>query len=260
MNAWGNHRMGTAIGFVTRAARDLLDLCYPRTCAVCEQPSEHLHFCTTCDQALTKLQEQPFCDRCAAPLATTGAPCPFCSGKGFRRIDRVARLGNYEDPLRSLIHNMKYGGRWPIAEVVAERLLEVETAKALLQETQLLVPVPLHRLRQIARGYNQADVVARQLQQLCGIRVAHPATRVLNTHTQTHLHSRAQREDNLKHAFALLDSAAVRGKDVTIVDDVLTTGATVTSLARAIAKGKPASINVLVLAVADPKGRGFESA
>ena len=79
-----------------------------------------------------------------------------------------------------------------------------------------------------------------------------------DTETQTHLHSRARREENLRDAFVLVKPATVAGKHVVLVDDVMTTGATLVSFARAIRLGAPASISALVISVADPRGRGFE--
>ena len=100
--------------------------------------------------------------RCAMPLAEFGAPCAYCLGKGLYPFDRILRLGIYQDPLKHVIHQMKYRQRWALAEFLADRLLEQEPVKGLLSQTDCLVPVPLFAMRQIARGYNQADVIARR--------------------------------------------------------------------------------------------------
>jgi ComF family protein len=134
------------------------------------------------------------------------------------------------------------------------RLLEQEGVKTLLQETTVLVPVPLHWKRQVTRGYNQAEVIARRLGKACGIDVARPVRRVRNTETQTHMHSHATRMANLREAFALVDAGAVAQKHVVIVDDVWTTGATLQAMARVLKKGKPASLSAIVVATANPRG------
>lgn len=143
--------------------------------------------------------------------------------------------------------------------MLADRLLEQERVKGLMSETQVIVPVPLHRLRQVARGYNQAEVTARRLARRCRLPVARPVIRLRNTESQTNMTSAAQREENMRDAFALVDPKPVRGRHVVVVDDVMTTGATLRAVARALRPAKPASLCAVVLAVADPKGRDFKA-
>jgi ComF family protein len=175
-------------------------------------------------------------------------------GKGPRNFERVVRLGPFVGPVRTMIHHLKYHRRWGIGEELAMRLLRRETVKALLQETQVLVPVPLHWRRQLTRGYNQAEVIARRFGKACKIPVARPVRRVRNTETQTHMHSLARRTENLQEAFELVDGGAVAGKHVAIVDDVWTTGATLQAMARVLKKAKPASLSAIVVATANPRG------
>jgi ComF family protein len=155
---------------------------------------------------------------------------------------------------------MKYERRWALGEKLADRLTQRMDVRTLLAQSHVLIPVPLHRHRQRSRGYNQADVIAKRIADCPGpkLGVAYPAERVGNTETQTHLHSKTERFENLRHAFELIDPSAVEGRHLVIVDDVLTTGATLVSFARILKPAKPASISAIVLAVADPKGRAFE--
>lgn len=208
---------------------------------------------------LASLQAAPFCDRCGMPLVEFDDPCAHCMGKGVPHFERVVRLGVFEDPLKHLIHEMKYHRRWPIAEMLARRVLAHEPAKALLTETDVLVPVPLHAFRQISRGYNQAEVLAQTIGKACGLRVAKSLVRARRTPMQTAMPSQTQRLENMKDAFLLVDQKHVRGKHVVLVDDVMTTGATLQSAARTISDAKPASLCALVVAVADPKHHDFQS-
>ena len=185
---------------------------------------------------------------------------------------------------------MKYEHRWALAERLADRLFFRPDVQAILKQVEVLVPVPLHRQRQRERGYNQAEVIARRLckvfnspgrkagdrmagdndspidprpfgpgcQRSSKLTVIRAARRIRPTETQTHLHSRAQRTENLRDAFELINPVAIEGKHIVLIDDVLTTGATLTSLARALKPAKPACLSAFVLAVADPKGRAFE--
>jgi ComF family protein len=243
--------------------RHLLDFCYPRSCAVCERPGQSdLEICSECLEELRKLEFGAACEFCALPVAETGALCPHCQGKGVHPFATIVRLGVFKDPIRHLIHQIKYHGRWTLAEFLAERLLAQEPVKGLLTQTDLLIPVPLHPWRQMSRGYNQAEIVARRLKKLCkphGPRFCDAMVRLKNTETQTHLHSREDRHENLRDAFGLLKPRAVRGKHVVLIDDVMTTGATLYWAARAIKEAEPASISAIVISVADPRGMDFEA-
>ncbi len=116
------------------------------------------------------------------------------------------------------------GGSWP--RRMADRLVDAHDLPSWLDGADALVPVPLHPRRQAARGFNQADVIARQVGQRCGLPVWTPAVRVRDTPTQTEQRALDRRADNLRGAFAVTDAAAVRGRRLVVVDDVSTTGAT----------------------------------
>lgn len=240
----------------------VLDFAYPGICANCEATvGDAAHLCRDCTEKLDAMTGAAACEFCAMPLASHGAPCPYCFGKGMPHYEKIIRLGIFEDPLKHLIHQMKYHKRWVLGEFLAERLAETERAKGLLTETQVLVPVPLHFRRHVARGYNQADVIARQLG--AGqrkINVIHALRRTRDTETQTHLHGHDQRVENVRGAFALRRAAKhLRGKHVMVVDDVMTSGSTLLEVARTLKRAQPASLCAIVLAIADKKGRGFDA-
>jgi ComF family protein len=241
-----------------------VDFCYPRACLACERSLDEsmtsaLSLCDDCAIQLASLESAPFCDRCGVPVPEHGAPCARCLGKGVPHFERVIRLGVFHDPLKHLIHQMKYHRRWPIAEMLARKLVAHEPVKALLSETDVLVPVPLHPFRHISRGYNQAEVIAQTIHRLCDKPLMKPIVRVRRTPMQTTMPSPTQRIENLKHAFLLVREKGVRDRHVVLIDDVMTTGATLQSAARVLVAAKPASVSALVIAVADPKHHDFQS-
>jgi ComF family protein len=239
----------------------VLDFCYPGICANCEAASgSGAVLCGDCIVKLDAMTAAAACDHCAMPLASDGAPCPYCLGKGIPHFDKIIRLGIFDDPLKHLVHQMKYHKRWAMGEYLAERLAETERAKGLLTETDVLVPVPLHFKRHLSRGYNQADVIARKIGAgRRSIKVVHALRRTRDTETQTHIKSQQKRVENVRDAFVLRRTAKhIRGKHVILVDDVMTSGATLQSAARTLEAAKPASLCAIVLAIADKKGRGFE--
>jgi ComF family protein len=239
------------------AFHDLLEFCLAAECGACGAPADKEGFlCPVCSAALDRLIDEPACDRCGMPLAAEGTSCVWCRGKGQPHYDRIVALGRFDEPLKGLIHRVKYGGQWTTAERLAMRLLDMPRAACLLSEADRIVPVPLHPNRQFSRGFNQAEVIARQLDRR---RVVRPAVRRRNTATQTQLRSRARRVENLRGAFSLIDPESIAGKHIVVVDDVTTSGATLREMARTLVAANPASLSAIVLAVADPKGRDFQA-
>jgi ComF family protein len=239
-------------------AKSLADFCYPPLCTLCGAAGEKPPLCENCVADLDRLATAAACDLCGYPLVGAFDPCPHCHEKGIAPIDFVVRLGVFSDPLRTLVHRIKYRHGWPLAEYLADRLVTHEPAQGLLTETDCLVAIPLHPTRQWTRGYNQASVIADRVGKICNIPRRSPLVRLRNTQTQTNIRAQAKRVENLRGAFGLIDGDCVSGQHVVLVDDVMTSGATVLSAARTLKAAEPASISVLAVAVADPKGRSYE--
>jgi len=259
----------------------LTDLIYPPSCICCGKeiagedlvatdhatggsrkigsPASHkpASFCQECAAALQELVDTPTCSRCSAPVGEGGS-CPRCRGRGLFPFERIVALAPFRPPLRSLVHHIKFHHRWPLAEVLADQLLHHEPAAELLERTDVLVAIPLHWSRQIVRGYNQAAAVAQQLSRRTGLPVVVALRRIENTQPQTNLHSRQARQLNVRRAFGLNRGNGIRGKRVTLIDDVTTTGATLHAAAVTLGKLEPSSISALVLAIADPRRRDFQ--
>ncbi len=245
---------------LTTLARDLANFIYPPTCPVCRAAIDGAdeRFCGECRAAISGLAASPACGLCGATIPD-GSACPFCNGSGVTPFQSIVALGPFREPLRKMVHEMKFRHRWPVAEILADTMWEQPRIRRVLDEIEVLVPVPLYWSRQIGRGYNQADALARRLAKRCrGIAVKYPIVRLKNTSAQTSVYSAADRAANLRLAFGLVDGGSISGKRVALVDDVITTGSTVKAAARAIKEGKPASICAIAVAVADPRRRDFQ--
>ena len=240
-------------------AGDLLEFCYPSACAGCEAGFEGSGpLCPECADQLRDLEAAPACHACGAPLAEHGSGCQFCQGKGLPHYERIGRLGIFDKTLKELIHQIKYRNRWPLSRYLADQLFDHPTVRPMLETADCIVPIPLHPLRHIARGYNQAELIARRLARRARIKYAPAVIRIRNTPTQTHLHSRAQRAENLRDAFGVIKPKLVAGKRVIVMDDVMTTGATLHAAAQALVEIGPASLVAIVVAVADPRHQDFQ--
>ncbi|HEV8291532.1 MAG TPA: ComF family protein [Tepidisphaeraceae bacterium] len=236
----------------------MADLAYPTACvhcqAFCDGPGP---LCPDCDAKLHELSMAAACAHCAMPVAQADAPCPRCLGKGFYPYERVGRLCIYDDPIRTVIKQFKYHRRWPLGEWLTDRLLDQLRTQTLLKQIDLIIPVPLHRRRQFSRGYNQAKVIAARISKEKKINLIQPLRRIRNTEQQTAQTSQKARHANVRDAFALRDAKSIEGKRILVVDDVLTTGATLQAVGRTLLAAKPASLSAVVLAVADPRHRDF---
>ena len=220
----------------------LLDLVFPPRCAACgEPPQAGTPFCALCAGAVDPVPGP--CPRCGRPGsgARECGPCAL-SPPGFGRLDAAALFGG---PLADAVHALKYGGRpavaGPLGAWMAARL---PPAPGLA-----VVTVPLGRRRHVERGYDQAALLGDALARSARLRRLRGALRrVRETPPQVGL-DRAARARNVEGAFAA--GAAVRGLDLLLVDDVVTTGATADAAARALLAAGARSVRVAALARAD---------
>lgn len=153
--------------------------------------------------------------------------------------------GPYVGSLRRLIHLLKYDGVRPLAHVMAARL---ETGFRALGGADMIVPAPLHWRRSFERGFNQSALIARSLGRMLGIRCERRLlARVRSTPPQAGL-SQPERLRNLRSAFRVTRSESVREKTVLLVDDVMTTGATLNACAKVLQQAGAKEVRALVVA------------
>ena len=238
---------------LTRAVQDLADAVYPRRCHLC---GGHADDGVTC--ARHRLPEQPDgprCGRCQGrlpPAFPDGRTCAACRRRSPGHRGAVV-LGGYEhEALREWLLAFKHGGRRDLAPLLAARL-DGRWRVASPRRAGRLVPVPLHPWRRLERGYDQAALLASELARISGL----PAVRALRRRRVTGVQGgpgSTSRAANVRDAFApaRLGSARVRGAPVWLVDDVVTSGATVAECARVLRALGAAEVRVLALARASP--------
>lgn len=231
--------------------RQLIDLLFPPACPCCRQPvAAHHGLCAACWRGL-RFITSPCCERLGAPFSVDPGPGAVSPAAIARPPpwERARAATRFEHTARTLAHALKFGDRPDLALVMA-RLMAIAGAP-LLAEADLIVPVPLHRLRLWRRRHNQAAALAAALAGVSG-RPCDPLAlrRTRLTRPQTGL-SRLARTRNLRGAFAVTPDAKARvaGKRLLLVDDVLTTGSTAAAATRALLRAGAARVDVLAFAM-----------
>jgi ComF family protein len=247
-------RLKRAADAVRAALRAGLDLALPRLCAACREPVEGPGLCPACWSKLSFIR-RPYCER-------LGVPFVYDPGPGILSMEAIADPPAYnraraavrfDEISRALVHALKYGDRLDLAPMMGRWI--GNAGGELLAQADALVPVPLHWRRLWARRFNQSAMLAAAVSAASGVPVAAAALkRVKATARQVGL-SRPERAANIQGAFRVPNESkpAIIGRRLVLIDDVLTSGATVEGCARALLRAGAANVDVLVFArVADP--------
>ena len=240
---------GTIGGTLTSAGRGLADLMLPHQCVLCRRFAETTSLCAACWDGLAPIAA-PICARCGLPLGHTLAD-PLCAACWAKPPKLAAIRGcfHYGGSVRDLVLAFKHGDRLQLTPFLTG--LMTRLFLSLAQDDPLVVPVPLHRRRFYRRRYNQAAELARHLCATagCGLFAPQSLVRRRATRSQGGL-SRQQRRRNVAGAFAVPPAAIthLQGRPVLLVDDVMTTGATLTEAATRLQAAGSGAVSALVLA------------
>ena len=219
----------------------LLDLIAPRLCVVCGRrlsPTEEV-LCVACNMHLPRTGFQ------SSPLDNPMARLFW----GLIPVERVAALFYYEAGSRTsnILYDLKYHDHPEIGYVMGRLMASEFMAAGFFEGIDLIIPLPLAKRRQRQRGYNQSMELARGISSVTGLPICNKVvcrTRFEKSQTQMH---HWERQENVAHVFKVEDLRAVRGRHVLLVDDVITTGATMMACAREILKTEGVRVSLLAL-------------
>jgi ComF family protein len=229
--------------------RVAVDVGLPQLCASCREPVGSDGLCPACWSKLSFIAP-PYCERLGIPFAYDPGPGvlsmeAIADPPAYRRARAAVR---FDDVARTLVHALKYGDRLDLAPMMGRWM--ATAGRSLTAEADAIIPVPLHWRRYWARRFNQSALLAEAIAKASQVPLALGALkRVKATPQQVGL-SQAARALNVQGAFRVSPTgkAAIAGRRLILVDDVITTGATIDACARALLRAGAAEVNVLTFA------------
>ncbi|HVS87737.1 MAG TPA: ComF family protein [Candidatus Acidoferrum sp.] len=244
-------------GWLAEACDAIVSVFFPAGCRICEQlltRASRVPICGECLASFVPVAEK-VCEICGRPVPaatdTERQLCPICreqpgQEKRIYAFDRARSYAAYDGALVRAILLLKFARMEPLGAWFAERLVEVVKSEGL--EADVVVPVPLHRERERERGYNQADLIARPLAKR--LKLPHRAVLLVRTRPRPdkHVLTLEERWESVRGAFATRPGSQVDNLRVLLVDDVMTTGATLDACARALLDAGAKSVIGLTVA------------
>jgi ComF family protein len=238
-----------AAGALRAVLHAALDLALPTLCPACREPVEGRGLCPACWSKLSFIT-RPYCER-------LGIPFVYDPGPGILSMEAIASPPSYnraraavrfDEISRGLVHALKYGDRLDLAPMMGRWI--GNAGREILAGADALVPVPLHWRRLWARRFNQSAMLAAAISGESGVPVAAAALKRIKPTAQQVGLSRNERAANVQGAFRVPEEgkAAVTGRRLVVVDDVLTSGATVDGCAGALLRAGAANVDVLIFA------------
>lgn len=242
---------------VKAASSSLFSILFPSDCRICQAPLTNIATLPVCEPCLAQIVslEGPLCQICGEKLFHASAEtedkplCGICRRVGAH-FNRAAAFGAYEGALRDLIHLFKYNGVRPAGKALGG-LLNRTVGTMALPDSVIVVPVPLWSGKHAARGFNQAEAIARSFMNFQSSSSIQLDTSILirtrETASQTGL-TRHQRRANVRGAFAVVKAEKIKGRSILVVDDVMTTGTTAGECARVLRRAGAKEVFVATVA------------
>lgn len=224
---------------------DTLDFFFPNFCVLCNQKIQRT-FYSICDNCINEIEisnEKDLIEFYRNNLTNAGLITNYYAKYEFIR----------DGKFQTAVHNLKYNRKSLIGIQLGIELGKELIKQNWFNEVDLIIPVPIHRIKKLSRGYNQSDYIAKGISQITQKEIDYKSLkRIRNTPTQTHLHLQ-ERIENVKDAFKVINKEKIKNKVILVVDDVCTTGSTVNEIARSLLNAGAKKINLSTLAFVKEK-------
>lgn len=230
-------------------------LVFPYSCPGCQKLiNSELSWCSGCWVELTILTEREYCTSCGSNLGphqhiTSKNRCNRCDGKTIP-IDGICRVGEYSAAIANAIRDFKYRGNVGNGLLLAKSLLPRMKEQEWFEEIDVICPIPMHWTRKCNRGFNHAEMLAEWISKETSVPMINLLKRSRLTMQQAGL-SRTARIENMENVFKIKPQWDVKNANICLIDDVMTTGATIFEAAKTLKKEKPKAIYAAIIAKAD---------
>ncbi|MDR1434222.1 ComF family protein [Candidatus Endomicrobiellum devescovinae] len=229
----------------------IVNLFYPITCSSCGKDlifTSQTRICGMCKSSFSFIKGH-ICQMCGKPLSSGGEFCYECKKNSKRRtFDKMCSVYEYKGSVRKLILKFKYSNRTFLAKDFAADMYETMKNNDFYQESDFIISVPLNTIRKIRRGYNQSELLADELSIKANIPVLKNVLfRKKITKPQFKL-SRVERFENIKNSFFVKNKELIRGKNILLIDDIITTASTLSACSSALKFCGADKIFILTLA------------
>lgn len=223
---------------------NLLDLVYPPRCITCEEillPFKNNFLCENCS-------DESFFNEIEGPYCICGLNITICKGCGPHYFTKNTAAFLYEGMVQEVIHKLKYGRKAYVASGIA-KLMATQIGIEPFKNAHYIVPVPIHKNRHRKRGFNQSELIATQLSK--NLNLKRPKNLILRIKDTKPLSkfTPAVREATLKNAFFIRPEYNLQGKNIVIVDDIFTTGATLNACAKLLHEKKVNDVSCVTFSV-----------
>ncbi len=241
----------------TLTTKNLLFPIFCKECGCRLLTDENGFFCPTCWEFSPRIS-RPFCTMCGRPHrgavgfgTLANFPCAACRERPIAHVRRIYGAAMYDGVIEEAIKLFKFHDKPRLARPLAVLMAEFAVEELDCEQYDYLIPVPLHKVRQRDRGYNQSYLLTEELLGMFpNARLDQSLRRTRPTPAQSLLESEAQRRDNVRGAFAVHDAGHLRDKTVLLIDDVVTTAGTVSEAASTLRLADVAAVDVLTVALA----------
>ncbi|MCE2993435.1 MAG: ComF family protein [Candidatus Jidaibacter sp.] len=221
---------------IKQYSKAFVDTLYPPKCPSCKaKVSDDLVFCESCWEEVEFISN-PCCAKCSInlPASYLGLLCDRCETRKYS-FDRNISAVRYKDSIKDIVHKLKFSDATQLAKIMAHNMTLAFNRFA-HEQFDIIVPVPMHPKKLKMRKYNQAALIAKHVAEYTGIQICYDALIKLDDTMSQIAYSRLDRFLNMKTAFSFNDKLSVRSCNVLIIDDVMTTGATLNACAKVLKK------------------------